>query len=197
MIVCSTRPGRVGLPVGQWFYQTACAHAAFDVEWVDLAEWNLPFMDEPHHPRLRQYTQEHTKRWSATIEGADAVVFVMPEYNHGYVAPLKNAIDYLLHEWHYKPVGFVTYGGVVAGTRAMQLLLPVLVELRMTPCVASVNIAGISQLVKDGEFHATDATERSAQAMLAELVRMEAVLRDARLAARQAAPPPAVATSGS
>jgi NAD(P)H-dependent FMN reductase len=177
--------------VGQWFYRTARAHGGFDVEWLDLAEWNLPFMNEPHHPRLRQYTQEHTKRWSATIEAADAVVFVMPEYNHGYIAPLKNAIDYLLHEWHYKPVGFVTYGGVVAGTRAMQLLLPVLVELRMTPCVASVNIALISQLVQDGEFHPIEATERAAQAMLAELARMETVLREARLAARQTAPRPA------
>jgi NAD(P)H-dependent FMN reductase len=117
VIVTSTRPGRIGLPIGQWFHRTASAHGAFDAEWVDLAEWNLPFMDEPHHPRLRKYTHEHTKRWSALVERTDAVVFVMPEYNHGYIAPLKNAIDYLLHEWSYKPVGFVTYGGMVAGTR--------------------------------------------------------------------------------
>jgi NAD(P)H-dependent FMN reductase len=185
VIVTRTRPGRIGLPIGQWFQRTANAHGAFDVEWVDLAEWNLPFMDEPHHPRLRKYTHEHTKRWSTLVERTDAVVFVMPEYNHGYIAPLKNAIDYLLHEWSYKPVGFVTYGGVVAGTRAMQLLLPVLVELRMTPCIAAVNIARVSELMKEGEFHATESVESAAQRMLSELVRMEAVLRDVRVSARQ------------
>src|SRR5699024_11872745 len=68
-----------------------------------------------------------------TRRSSDLFVFVMPEYNYGYNAPLKNAIDYLHNEWHYKPVGFVSYGGVSAGTRAVQMVKQVVTTLRMTP----------------------------------------------------------------
>ena len=94
IIIASTRPGRVGLPVGQWFADEARAHGGFKVEVLDLAEIDLPFMDEPKHPRLREYAHQHTKDWSASIEAGDAFVFVMPEYNFGLNAPMKNAIDY-------------------------------------------------------------------------------------------------------
>ena len=136
IIIASTRPNRVGLPVGLWIEEQALTHGGFDeVEVVDLAEVNLPFMNEPNHPRLRQYTHQHTKDWSAKINEADALVFVMPEYNFGYNAELKNAIDYLNAEWHYKAVGLVSYGGVSAGTRAAQMIKQVVTTLRMTPLV--------------------------------------------------------------
>ena len=180
VIVASTRPGRVGLPVGQWFFNVATAHDGFDTELVDLAEWDLPLMDEPHHPRLRQYTHEHTRRWSTLIEGAAALVWIMPEYNHGYTAPLKNAIDYLVHEWAWKPVGLVSYGGLAAGTRATQLLKPVLSDLKMVPVAETVAIPFVSQLVKDGVFEATESLERSAIALLDELTRVEAATRSLR-----------------
>jgi NAD(P)H-dependent FMN reductase len=122
IIIASTRPGRAGLPIGQWFHERALGHGGFDIDLVDLADLNLPFMDEPSHPRLRRYTHQHTRDWSARVEAADAFVFVTPEYNHGFNAPLKNAIDYLHDEWRHKPVGFVSYGGVAAGTRAVQML---------------------------------------------------------------------------
>ena len=138
IIIASTRPGRVGLPVGQWFAERAEAHGGFDVEVLDLAEIALPMMDEPNHPRLRQYTQQHTKEWSATIDACDAFAFVMPEYNHGFNAPLKNAFDYLHHEWRYKPVGFVSYGGVAAGTRAVEQLKQVTCAVGMLPIVEAV-----------------------------------------------------------
>jgi NAD(P)H-dependent FMN reductase len=191
IIVASTRPGRVGLPVARWFREQAAGYDRFDLEWVDLAEWNLPFMNEPHHPRLRQYTHDHTRRWSALIDPADAFVLVMPEYNHGFTAPLKNAIDYLVHEWTYKPVGFVTYGGVAAGTRAMQLLKPVLVGLKMTPIVEAVNIPFVSQLIKDGQLEATESMAQAARTMLAELERYEQALRPLRQASRTATRTPA------
>ena len=120
VIIGSVRPGRIGEPFARWFVPIAEKHGAFEVELIDLAEVGLPFMDEPHHPRLRKYQHEHTKRWSATISRADAFVFVTPEYNYGYSAALKNAIDYLHHEWADKAVGFLSYGGVAAGTRAVQ-----------------------------------------------------------------------------
>jgi len=188
IIVASTRPGRVGLPVAEWFRDQALAQGGFAVEWVDLAEWNLPFMDEPHHPRLRQYTQEHTRRWSALIERADALVLVTPEYNHGFTAPLKNAIDYLIHEWAYKPVGFVSYGGLSAGTRAVQLLKPILIDLKMLPVVEAVNVPFVSQLLADGVFKPPESLASAAQVMLAELERTEAVLRPLRASTRTPTP---------
>src|SRR3979411_368220 len=123
IIVASTRPNRVGMPVAQWTDAEARTHGGFDeIELVDLAGGNLPFMNEPHHPRLGNYVHQHTRDWSAKVSEADAFVFVMPEYNYGYSAPLKNAIDYLHTEWFYKPVGLVSYGGVSAGTPAAQMI---------------------------------------------------------------------------
>lgn len=184
IIVASTRPDRVGLPVGRWFHNQAIAFGGFDLEWVDLAEWDLPFMDEPHHPRLRNYTHDHTRRWSAQISRADAFVLVMPEYNHGFSAPLKNALDFLVHEWAFKPVGFVSYGGIAAGTRAVQMLKPVLVALKMTPIVEAVNIP-FPQLIQDREFQPPEATSKAAQLMLAEVHRIEEALRNLRIAHRE------------
>ena len=110
----------------------------------------------------------------------------MPEYNHGYTAPLKNAVDYLVHEWAHKPVGFVSYGGMAAGTRAVQLLKPVLSDLKMVPVVESVAIPYVSQLVKDNAFRPTESLVGHAQLMLTELTRLEATLRPLRAASRPA-----------
>src|SRR5690349_14968129 len=95
IIVASTRPGRLGLPIGQWVYERVLAQGDFVPELLDLAEVGLPFMDEPNHPRFGKYVHQHTKDWSAKIDAADAFIFVTPEYNHGMSAPLKNALDYL------------------------------------------------------------------------------------------------------
>src|SRR5205085_12274105 len=122
IIIGSTRAGRKGPSIASWIYKLAKETAAFDTELIDLAEINLPFLDEPNHPRLHQYVHQHTLDWSAKIIPADAFIFVTPEYNYGYSAPLKNAIDFLYREWLYKPVAIVSYGGVSAGTRAVQQL---------------------------------------------------------------------------
>ena len=108
VIIASTRPGRVGVHVGTWFFGVARAHPGFDAQWVDLQEVGLPIFDEPRHPRLRQYEHEHTKRWSAIVDAADAFVLVMPEYNYSPPPALTNALDYLGQEWAYKPVAFVS-----------------------------------------------------------------------------------------
>ena len=115
VIVCSTRPGRVGLSIGRWFEEYAKAHGGFDVSLEDLADYALPVFDEPHHPRLRKYEHAHTKAWSASVESADAFVFVTPEYNFGPPPSLVNAMNYLVLEWHNKVAGFVSYGGVSGG----------------------------------------------------------------------------------
>jgi NAD(P)H-dependent FMN reductase len=178
VIIASTRPGRIGEAFARWFVPIAEKHGAFEVEVVDLAEVDLPFMNEPRHPRFGQYQHEHTKRWSATVDRADAFVFVAPEYNYGYNAVLKNAIDYLHKEWADKAVGFLSYGGVAAGTRSVQQLRQVLSALRVTAAVEAVNVPFAAQFLDEaGEVQANDVLVASADAMLTELARLTALLR--------------------
>jgi NAD(P)H-dependent FMN reductase len=178
VVIGSTRPGRVGPKFARWFCERAVAHAGFDVELIDLVEVNLPLMDEPNHPRLRQYIHPHTIEWSRTVERVDAFVLVSPEYNFGYSAALKNAIDFLFHEWADKAVGFVSYGGVAGGTRAVQQLKQVVTALKMVPVVESVNIPFFSQFIDEaGGVRPNDAMNRAAGAMLYELLRITTLLR--------------------
>jgi NAD(P)H-dependent FMN reductase len=181
IIIASTRPGRVGLPVAQWFVGRAQEHGQFDIDVVDLAEINLPFLDEPNHPRLRQYTHQHTTDWSARVDAADAFVIVLPEYNYGMPATIKNAIDFLHYEWCYKPVGFVSYGGVSGGTRSVQQLKQVVSTLRMFPLTDAVSIPFVHQLIDDaGAVNANETMEQASDALLEELARVERVLRGLR-----------------
>lgn len=171
VVIASTRPGRVGPAVAEWFCGAADEHGAFDVEVADLAAVGLPFLDEPAHPRRRAYRHAHTRAWSACVEPADALAFVMPEYNHGVNAPLKNALDFLWWEWHRKPVGLVSYGGVSAGTRAISQLEPTLVALGMTPTTTAVTIPFVRQFVgEDGRMHPNEILRDAAAAMCDELV---------------------------
>src|SRR5690606_2827816 len=82
-LIASTRPGRIGPHIAEWFHGVAVAHGGFDASLVDLASFALPVYDEPRHPRLRQYEHEHTRAWARSVEAADAYVFVTPEYNYG------------------------------------------------------------------------------------------------------------------
>jgi len=183
IILASTRPGRIGLPVAAWFTEHATADGRFEVELVDLAELALPLLDEPKHPRLREYTQDHTLAWSATVESADAVVLVTAEYNYGYPAALKNALDYLHHEWRNKPLGFVSYGGVAAGTRAVQQLKQVVGALQLVSTATAVNIPFVSGKVHDGVLDVNDVMQQAASTMLSELETLHGALAPLRSAA--------------
>ena len=188
IIIASTRPSRDGLPIAAWFAEHARAHGDFEVSLVDLAAVDLPMMDEPDHPRLRRYLHRHTRDWSATVDAADAFVFVTPEYNHGYPAPLKNAIDYLHEEWNGKPAGFVSYGGVAAGTRAVEQLKQVICAVRMRPVEDAVLIPFHTQFFdSDGRLTPNEIMEQAATAMLDELARTETALRPLRPALNRAA----------
>ncbi len=182
VVIASTRPGRVGDRVGRWFVTQAREHGGFDVQVADLAEFALPLLDEPHHPRLGRYEHEHTKRWSAVVSAADAVVFVMPEYNYGYSAPLKNAIDYLHTEWAYKPIGFVSYGGMSGGIRAVQMIKQVVTALRMFPVSDAVPIPMVATMIDEDGLHPTEIVTASAKAMLDELVTVTAATSALRIA---------------
>jgi NAD(P)H-dependent FMN reductase len=180
VVIASTRPGRVGLPVGEWFHERALAHGGFEPELVDLAVLDLPLLDEPNHPRMQKYTKEHTQAWSATVAAADAVVLVTAEYNYGYPAALKNALDYLWHEWRHKAIGFVSYGGVAAGTRAVQQLKQVIGALGMYPSLSAVNIPFVAQFIEDEQLRANDEMQQASTALLDELLTLDGALQTLR-----------------
>ncbi len=181
IIIGSTRPGRVGLPVAAWITERAREHGGFDVQVTDLAELNLPMFDEPNHPRLRQYVHQYTKDWSALVEASDAFIFVTPEYNYAFNAALKNAIDYLHTEWAHKAAGIVSYGGVAAGTRAAQMLKQVLTALRIVPVTDSVNIPFVAQFLdEERRLKPNEIMEQAATTMLDELLRWTGSLRPLR-----------------
>ncbi len=170
VIIASTRPGRVGLPVANWFIQHASASGEWQVMVADLAELDLPMLDEPMHPRLKQYGHEHTKRWSSTVDVADCYVVVMPEYNFSIPAPLVNALDYVYSEWNYKPFGFVSYGGVSGGLRAVQMAKQLVTTLKMMPMFEAVTIPFVQKFISDqGEFVPSEMHTQSADDLLTEL----------------------------
>jgi NAD(P)H-dependent FMN reductase len=181
IIIGSTRPGRVGSAVADWIIDRARARGDFEVEVADLAVLNLPIFDEPNHPRLRRYVNQHTKDWSEIVERSDAFVFVIPEYNYGFNAATKNAIDYLNQEWQNKPAGIVSYGGVAAGTRAAQMLKQVMSALKIVPVTDSVNIPFVGEkLDEDRRLKPNEVMEGAATAMLDELARWAQALRPLR-----------------
>ncbi|RYG35866.1 NADPH-dependent oxidoreductase [bacterium] len=180
-IIVSTRPGRQGDKVGAWFHGQAQTHGKFEAELVDLAQMALPLFDEPVHPRLRQYENEHTKRWSASVDAADAFVFVTPEYNYATPPSLLNAMDYLVHEWAYKPVAFVSYGGVSGGIRSVQMTKGIATTLKMMPIPEAVVLPFFNGFIKeDGKFEPGELHEKASVTMLDELFRWTEALRTLR-----------------
>lgn len=180
VIIASTRPGRVGESVGTWFNQLAREHGAFDVHLVDLAEVALPMFDEPHHPRLQKYQHQHTKRWSESVAAADAYALVTPEYNYGPTPALLNALNYVYLEWNYKPAGFVSYGGISGGMRAVQITKETLTTLKVMPMMEQVAIPMVHEHVKDGVFEPVQPQKEGATAMLDELHRWATALKTMR-----------------
>jgi NAD(P)H-dependent FMN reductase len=125
VIVGSTRQGRFGPVVADWFATHARARSDMDLDLVDLADVELPGVHPSRHvPELDS--------WLARLDRADGFVVVTPEYNHGYPAALKHAIDLARREWQAKPVGFVSYGGLAGGLRAVEQLRQVFAELHAT-----------------------------------------------------------------
>lgn len=182
IIVASTRPGRRGLPVAKWIESIAIHSGDFPhVELIDLACVGLPLLDEPLHPKLGQYQHEHTRRWSAIVAATDAFILVMPEYNFGFNAALKNALDYLFAEWAHKAVAFVSYGGASGGIRAVQMLKQVVTTLRMMPVFDAVSIPHVTNFVSDDDtFQPDESHESSAAAMMRELRRLTDTLEPLR-----------------
>ncbi len=184
VLTASTRPGRVGASVAAWFTDAARRHGKFEVAPADLAEFNLPVFDEPNHPAQKKYQHEHTKRWSAAVDAADAYTFVVPEYNFGPTPALVNALNYLYQEWCYKPVGFVSYGGLSGGMRGVQVAKGLCTTLKMMPMYEAVAIPNVFPMVKDegGKkvFTPNEHCEKGAAALLDETMKWATALKTIR-----------------
>ncbi|UXM96275.1 NAD(P)H-dependent oxidoreductase [Bartonella sp. HY329] len=119
IIIGSVRKGRIGPHIANWINKEIATD--FSTEIIDLKDWHLPMDDEPNLPADGIYINDHTKLWSKKISGGDAYIFVFPQYNWGYPAALKNAIDHLYHEWADKPAVIVSYANMGGGKAANQL----------------------------------------------------------------------------
>lgn len=147
-ILGSTRDAREGAKVAKWVHQEALKRDDFVTEMIDLNDLDLPFFDEAVSPSYNKgnYTNPKAKEWANKIAEGDGYVFIFPEYNHSIPAVLKNAIDYVYHEWNNKPAGVVTYsGGPWGGVRATQHLRQIAIELQMAPIRNGIHIPTVWQ----------------------------------------------------
>ncbi|MFE3545516.1 NADPH-dependent FMN reductase [Nocardia sp. NPDC059177] len=171
VVVASTRPERFAPVVADWFLATARARPEFEVGVLDLRDITLP-VELTETPAVAQFRDR--------IGAADAFVAVTSEYNHGYPASLKTALDSVKHEWRAKPIGFVSYGGLSGGLRAVEQLRQVVAELHMVPVRESVSFAQAKR-----RFDASGATDDRAAIdasarMLGQLAWWGRTLRGAR-----------------
>ncbi|MGQ4267395.1 NADPH-dependent FMN reductase [Nocardiopsis changdeensis] len=180
VLSASTRPTSPGPSIASWVTGRAVREGVFTPFTVDLAELALPFLDEPGSPSQDAPVHPHTRAWSATVASADAFVFVVNEYNHSYTAPLKNAVDFLFHEWRRKPVGFVGYGMSSRGMRAVEAFQPVAAALGMVPAAPVVTVGLRDDLDGAGVFRPGAALDSAADAMLRELGGLERALSGLR-----------------
>lgn len=166
LIMGSTRAGRICPRITEWVARIGQAHTDFLYEVVDLAEWPLPMHDEPGIPaKGSPYAQAHTHAWSEKIKAADAAVFVTPQYNWGYPAVLKNAIDHLYHEWRDMPAAIISYGGHGGGKCAEQLRqVAGAVKMRVVPTAPGIVLS--DAIIREGASFEPEQDFRQHQASI-------------------------------
>ena len=179
VIIGSTRPGRNGEAVAKWVYENAKKRDDAEFELVDIADYNLPLLDEPYPAAMAQYTKEHTKKWAAKIAEFDGYIFVTPESNHSTSGALKNAIDYLASEWNNKACGFVSYGSA-SGVRAVETLRLIAGELQMADVRAQVMFNLFTDFEDMSVFKPNDRSEGSLNELLNQLIPWSNALKTLR-----------------
>jgi NAD(P)H-dependent FMN reductase len=182
IILASIRDQRAGEKVANWIFRLAGQQPDLDPRLVDLKEFPLPFYHYHDLPTAieDQYTDETEKRWRETNKSADGFIIVLPEYNWGYPGNLKNALDYLYQPWNKKPVTFVSYGGLAAGTRSLQQLRQVAVALQMAPIRGDVFIPNISAAFDETGQPVNPGLQKQADVMFSQLIWWAKALKKAR-----------------
>jgi NAD(P)H-dependent FMN reductase len=180
IIIGSTRPGRRGADVAKWVYDVAVKRDDAEFEILDLLDFKLPHLDEVMPAVTGQYENDHTRAWSAAIDGFDGFVFVTPEYNHSTSGALKNAIDFLYREWNNKAAGFVSYGGGASGTRAVEHLRLIMGELQIADVRAQVAISLMNDFENWTTFKPSEALEAALVTTLDQTVAWSTALQTVR-----------------
>jgi NAD(P)H-dependent FMN reductase len=174
IIIGSTRVGRVGPTVAGWFARQAEHRPDVELDVLDLLELDLP-------PVLSRERHAGVDAYRERLARCDAFVVVTPEYNHGYPAPLKQAIDLVHVEWQAKPVGFVSYGGMAGGLRAVEQLRQVFAEVHVVTVRDCVSLHHPhSWLGDDGEPRDPAGAAAAAKKLLDQLLWWARALRMAR-----------------
>lgn len=183
VILGSTRPERQSEKVGRWVVEQISKNEEIEAELIDLRDWPLPFYNEVSGLLSLQgeLSVDIAKKWQQKIKEADGYIIVTPEYNHGYSAVLKNALDYAYFEWNKKPVGFVAYGGPVGGSRAVEQLRLVSIELQMSPIREAIYIPFIWSAFDDKEnLKDVERLNKSLDGLLEQLIWWAKVLKAGR-----------------
>nr|WP_282570338.1 NADPH-dependent FMN reductase [Bosea sp. F3-2] len=146
----------------------------------------MPLLDEPAHPAAQRHVNDATKRWSVSVDSADAYIFVTPEYDYFPPAALLNAVQIIMREWGYKPAGVVSYGGVSGGLRSSQVLRQLLGNVNVHALPQAIPVPFVSQHISDdGIFLPDEQTVEGATGMLQELHKWTTALQILRPAKAQ------------
>ena len=166
VIYGSSRPSKAGETVATWFEGQVEAPDGVEIELVDLAEVNLPMINEPMPPMMGQYEAQSTKDWAEQVSGYDAFVFVVAEYNRSFTPILKNALDTLYAEWNDKPAAMLSYSSGPS-SNAVPALMPVMEALKIEAIEPSVHVSKIFEAVDDdGNLKADNISGADPQAIV-------------------------------
>lgn len=179
IIVGSTRPGRNGEAVARWVHELASQRTDAEFEVVDIADFDLPLLDEPVPASMGMYSKPHTKAWAEKIASLDGFVFVTAEYNHAPTGALKNAIDFVYGEWNDKAAGFVGYGSA-GGVRAVESLRLIMGELQVADVRTQVALSLATDFENYSVFTPGEQHEGVLASMLDQLVRWTEAMKTLR-----------------
>ena len=181
IVVGSTRPNRRALDVAKWVLDLAKKRGDATYEILDIADYDLPVLDEPMPPSMQKYTQPHTKRWGEVVASYDGYIFVTPEYNHSLSGALKNAIDFVYHEWTNKAAGFVSYGST-GGVRAVEHLRGIMAEVQIADVRGHVSLSLHTDFENYTAFKPAPGHEPQLTALLDQLIAWSGAMKAVRKA---------------
>ena len=179
IVIGSTRPNRVAPQVADWVLEQAKKRGDAAYEIVDIADFDLPVLDEPMPPSLGNYAHGHTKRWAETVASYDGYIFITPEYNHSITGALKNAIDFVYSEWNNKAAGFVSYGST-GGVRAVEHMRGVMAEIQVADVRAHVSMSLYTDFENFSVFKPAPQHAQQLSVLCDQLVSWTRAMRDVR-----------------
>jgi NAD(P)H-dependent FMN reductase len=122
VILGTPRQGRMSEYAARVVWEAVAKRPRVETELIDVATLPIPFDDAGEGAKDATFAE--------TMNRADALILVTPEYNHGYAGVLKHVLDTNLKEYIHKAAGVVgVSAGVFGGARGIQNVLPVLREL--------------------------------------------------------------------